>query len=56
MSEETLIDVYRNAYWRKNELQIIICDFPSVLIQDDIDRYERIQARAVEFLGFVPAV
>ena len=54
MSETTLETAYRVSYWQKNELQLILCDFPSSIIQWEIDRHERFQSRIVEILGYMP--
>ena len=55
MSESTLENAYRVAYWRKNELQLVLCDFPSSIIQYEVDDLERLQSRIVETLGYVPS-
>jgi hypothetical protein len=54
MSEDTLIRAYCIAYWRKNENQLILCDFPSSCIQKEIDDLERLQCKIVETLGYTP--
>ena len=54
MSEETLIRAFRVSYWRKNELQLILCDFPSSVVQKEIDDLERLQSKIVETLGYMP--
>jgi len=54
MSDELLNNAYRVSYWQKNELQLILCDFPSSIIQWEIDRHERLQSRIVEVLGYMP--
>ena len=54
MSEDTLRSAYRVSYCRKSELQLILCDFPSSIVQSEIDRFERIESRIVEVLGYIP--
>lgn len=54
MSEDTLLRAYSISYWRINENQLILCDFPSSVLQDEIDKLERLQSRIVEILGYVP--
>lgn len=54
MSEDTLRTAYRLAYWRKNENQMILCDFPSTCIQAEIDKYDRLMKKIQETLGYMP--
>lgn len=54
MSEDTLLRAYSISYWKINENQLILCDFPSSVLQDEIDKWERLQSRIVEILGYVP--
>jgi lysozyme family protein len=54
MSEESLEQIYRVTYWRRNEFQLIQFDFDNDAIRSEIAKCERLLQNIELRLGYMP--